>query len=80
MAACQVSPRDDAGSAMRVRVTATNGVGSSLPADSAPTPAGGTGLAGLADRIAALDGDLVVTSVRGQGTTLHAMVPLVQAA
>jgi len=40
-------------------------------------PAGGTGLAGLADRIAALDGDLVVASVPGEGTTLHATVPLV---
>ena len=37
----------------------------------------GTGLAGLADRIAALDGDLLVTSVPGQGTALHATVPLV---
>jgi PAS domain S-box-containing protein len=37
----------------------------------------GTGLAGLEDRIAALDGDLVVTSVPGQGTALHATVPLV---
>ena len=41
------------------------------------SPVGGTGLAGLADRIAALDGDLVVTSVPGEGTTLHATVPLV---
>ena len=40
-------------------------------------PAGGTGLAGLADRIAALDGDLVVTSLPGEGTALHATVPLV---
>ena len=40
-------------------------------------PAGGTGLAGLADRIAALDGDLVVTSPPGNGTALHATVPLV---
>ena len=40
-------------------------------------PAGGTGLAGLADRIAALDGDLVVTSPPGEGTALHATVPLV---
>jgi PAS domain S-box-containing protein len=40
-------------------------------------PAGGTGLAGLADRIAALDVDLVVTSPAGGGTTLHAVVPLV---
>ena len=40
-------------------------------------PAGGTGLAGLADRVAALDGDLVVTSPAGGGTTLHAVVPLV---
>ena len=38
-------------------------------------PAGGTGLAGLADRIAALDGDLVVASVPGEGTTLHADRP-----
>ena len=41
------------------------------------TPTGNTGLAGLADRIAALDGDLVVTSVPAQGTTLHATVPLI---
>ena len=38
--------------------------------------AAGTGLAGLTDRIAALDGELVVTSPPGEGTTLHATVPL----
>jgi PAS domain S-box-containing protein len=43
-------------------------------------PGGGTGLAGLADRIAALDGELVVASAPGEGTTLHATVPLVRAA
>ena len=40
-------------------------------------PAGGTGLAGLADRIAALDGDLVVVSPAWEGTALHATVPIV---
>ncbi|HEX2102960.1 MAG TPA: PAS domain-containing protein [Solirubrobacteraceae bacterium] len=36
----------------------------------------GTGLAGLADRIAALDGELTVTSPPGEGTTLRAEIPL----
>ena len=38
--------------------------------------AGGTGLAGLGDRIAALDGELRISSPPGEGTTLHAVVPL----
>jgi PAS domain S-box-containing protein len=42
----------------------------------APT-AGGTGLAGLSDRIAALDGELTLTSPPGGGTLLHATVPLI---
>jgi signal transduction histidine kinase len=42
----------------------------------ATTAAGGTGLGGLEDRIAALDGDLMVTSPPGQGTTLRAEIPL----
>ena len=37
---------------------------------------GGTGLSGLADRVAALDGELTVTSVPGAGTTVHAEIPL----
>jgi len=36
----------------------------------------GSGLGGLADRIAALDGAIVVSSPPGQGTFLHADVPL----
>ena len=40
------------------------------------TAAGGTGLAGLSDRIAALDGELTVTSPPGAGTALHAELPL----
>jgi signal transduction histidine kinase len=36
----------------------------------------GTGLAGLGDRIAALDGELTITSPPGRGTTLHAEVSL----
>jgi signal transduction histidine kinase len=38
-------------------------------------PAGGTGLSGLADRIAALDGELLVTSPAGHGTILTAKLP-----
>jgi PAS domain S-box-containing protein len=37
---------------------------------------GGTGLSGLADRIAALDGELTVTSAPAAGTTVHAEIPL----
>jgi PAS domain S-box-containing protein len=36
----------------------------------------GTGLAGLADRIAALDGELTVASPPGKGTMLRAKIPL----
>jgi PAS domain S-box-containing protein len=36
----------------------------------------GTGLSGLADRIAALDGELTVTSVPDAGTTVHADIPI----
>ena len=36
----------------------------------------GTGLSGLADRVAALDGELTVTSVPDAGTTVHAEFPL----
>jgi PAS domain S-box-containing protein len=39
----------------------------------ATTTTGGTGIAGLADRIAALDGELTITSPPGRGTTLHAV-------
>jgi len=37
--------------------------------------AGGTGLSGLADRVAALDGELRCTSPAGQGTVLTATLP-----
>ena len=36
----------------------------------------GTGLSGLADRVAALDGELTVTSEPSAGTTVHAEIPL----
>ncbi|MBP2350831.1 signal transduction histidine kinase [Kribbella aluminosa] len=39
-------------------------------------PSNGSGLVGLADRIAALDGTLVVESPSGKGTTLTATLPL----
>ena len=42
----------------------------------ATAAAGSTGLAGLSDRIAALDGELTVTSPPAKGTKLHAEIPL----
>jgi PAS domain S-box-containing protein len=39
-------------------------------------PARGTGLRGLADRVAALDGRLVVSSRPGEGTTVRAEIPV----
>jgi signal transduction histidine kinase len=39
-------------------------------------PAAGSGLRGLADRVAALDGALTVRSLRGHGTTVRAEIPL----
>lgn len=39
------------------------------------TPRGGSGLEGLADRVAALDGRFVVESVPGQGTRITAELP-----
>ena len=42
----------------------------------ATATAGSTGLAGLSDRIAALDGELTVTSPPAKGTKLHAEIPL----
>jgi signal transduction histidine kinase len=36
----------------------------------------GSGLRGLADRLAAMDGDLTVTSPPGRGTTLRAQLPM----
>ncbi len=38
-------------------------------------PAGGSGLSGLADRVAALDGRLEVDSPPGRGTTVKAVIP-----
>ncbi len=40
-------------------------------------PSGGSGLRGLADRVAVLDGTLDVTSPPGKGTTITADIPLV---
>jgi PAS domain S-box-containing protein len=36
----------------------------------------GTGMASLADRVAALDGELTIASPPGRGTTLHAEIPV----
>ena len=47
---------------------ADDGVGSA-------NTSGGSGLAGLADRLAALDGTLAVHGERGAGTRLVAMIP-----
>jgi signal transduction histidine kinase len=39
-------------------------------------PSNGSGLRGLGDRIAALDGRLEVTSPPGEGTTVRALLPV----
>jgi signal transduction histidine kinase len=39
-------------------------------------PAGGSGLRGLVDRLAAIDGELVISSPTGAGTTLTATLPI----
>src|SRR4029079_7990751 len=41
-------------------------------------PGRGSGLRGLADRVAAVDGRLVVKSEPGSGTTVHAEIPCAQ--
>jgi PAS domain S-box-containing protein len=56
------------GSVLTVEI-ADDGVGGASPT------ARGTGLAGLGDRIAALDGELTIASPPGAGTTLHAEIP-----
>ena len=38
-------------------------------------PGAGTGLRGLGDRVAALDGRLEVSSPRGDGTVIRAVIP-----
>jgi signal transduction histidine kinase len=39
-------------------------------------PAGGSGLRGLSDRVAALDGSLEVDSRSGDGTLVRAVIPV----
>jgi PAS domain S-box-containing protein len=66
-------------SSAAVRIGAVDGVLTVEVADDGEGGAdmrGGTGLSGLADRVAALDGELTVTSVPGGGTTVHAEIPL----
>ena len=57
-----------AGAVVRAEV-ADDGVGGA-------TPGGGSGLRGLADRVAALDGRLDVDSPPGAGTRVRAEIPL----
>jgi PAS domain S-box-containing protein len=66
-------------SAAAVRIGATDGVLTVEVSDDGLGGAdmrGGTGLSGLADRVAALEGELTVTSVPSGGTTVHAEIPL----
>jgi signal transduction histidine kinase len=41
-------------------------------------PARGSGLTGLADRVAALGGTIAITSPPGKGTSLHVELPVVR--
>ncbi len=64
-ATIRVVPREDV---LVVEVT-DDGVGGAAPAD-------GSGLGGLRDRVEALDGSFDVQSPVGQGTRVHAELPL----
>ena len=55
--------------------TATSSSRWSTTASVAPTPSGGTGLRGLADRVEALGGRLRVWTPRGGGTRVRAELP-----
>ena len=67
--ATEVEVRVDAtGGTLQVEVS-DDGVGGADPAQ-------GSGLRGLADRVAALNGTLEVESVLGEGTTIRAEIPL----
>ena len=66
-------------SAAEVSVEADNGIITVTVRDDGvggADPAHGSGLRGLADRVEALEGRLVVTSPRGHGTTVRAEIPL----
>ena len=56
-----------AGDRLRVEIRDDGGGGAD--------PSGGSGLRGLADRVAAIDGRLDVTSPAGEGTVLRAEIP-----
>jgi signal transduction histidine kinase len=64
---------------VRVSIARQNGAAHVLVTDNGvggADPAGGSGLRGLADRIAALNGTLEVESPPGGGTTIRAEIPL----
>ena len=57
------------------RRTAASSWSSPTTASAAPTSTAGTGLRGLQDRLAALDGALAIDSPPGEGTRLRAVIP-----
>ncbi|MFL5966348.1 MAG: sensor histidine kinase, partial [Gaiellaceae bacterium] len=64
---------------VRVSVEQQNGSASVVVSDDGvggADPSHGSGLRGLADRVAALDGKLHVESIPGKGTTVRADIPL----
>jgi PAS domain S-box-containing protein len=66
-------------SAAEVSVAADNGTVTVTVSDDGvggADPAQGSGLRGLADRVEALEGRLIVTSPRGRGTTVRAEIPI----
>ncbi|MFN8187583.1 MAG: PAS domain S-box protein [Gaiellales bacterium] len=67
-------------SSVSVHVSRSNGLASVEVADDGiggADPGAGTGLRGLADRVAALDGRLDVQSASGAGTCVRAVIPIV---
>jgi signal transduction histidine kinase len=66
-------------SSVTVRVGSSNGCALVEVADDGvggADPSGGTGLRGLADRVASLSGKLVIDSPPGHGTRIRAEIPL----
>jgi PAS domain S-box-containing protein len=66
-------------SSVAVHVSRSNGLASVEVADDGiggADPGAGTGLRGLADRVAALDGRLEVQSTAGAGTSVRAVIPI----
>ena len=76
----EVRAGDAASTSRSPRATARSPIAVSDDGVGGASPGGGSGLRGLADRLAALGGELDVESPPGQGTTLRARIPIAEPA